>query len=90
MYANLLQYFSAIFQVEELIADLPPLTVFDEFRLKACGFYCQSQCHYGFPTLILNRWSSCLSPTVMNITINDTMDVLEPDANSTQYVMVSS
>ena len=87
-------FLSVIFQVEELISNLPSLTVFDEFVLKACGFYCLSQCRYGFPTLILNQWRNfCIEPPdVVSISFNGTVQEfvfeLPSDANSTQYVMV--
>ena len=42
--------------------------------------------------MLLNRWSSCLSPTTFTETLNGNTFVitieLPTDANSTQYVMV--
>ena len=53
--------FSSYFKLEELIAELSPLSVFDEFGLKICGYYCKLQCINGFPSLVLDHWSKCLT-----------------------------
>ena len=66
-----------MFQVEELIADLPSLTIFDEFVLKACGFYCQASCKRGrgFPSVILNQWKSCASVHAVHVILPSATDV---------------
>ena len=60
-----------MFQVEELISDLPSLTVFDEFVLKACGFYCQASCKRGrgFPSVLLKQWKSCTSAPAVHVVL---------------------
>ena len=83
-----------------MIADLPSLTVFDEFVVKACGFYCQASCKRGrgFPSVILSNWRSCLRPNI-NIKIPPPPFTEGPelsidrssfptDVNSTQFVRV--
>ena len=95
-------YFSTMFQVEELISDLPSLTVFDEFVLKACGFYCQASCKRGrgFPSVILKQWKSCSFVPSVHVVLPSSDDVNGPpvmidvnlsvgpsDVNNTQPVI---
>ena len=47
-------------RIEESIHTLPSLDMFDKFALKACGHYCQKNCDYGFPNLILKEYKDCL------------------------------
>ena len=90
-----------LFKVEELIADLPSLTIFDEFVLKACGFYCRASCKRGrgFPSVILNQWNQCSVPSVhVNLSVgtsavNNTISVVDQASlpsgvNDTHFVMV--
>ena len=89
-------------QVEQLISDLPSLTVFDEFVLKACGFYCQASCKRGrgFPSVILNQWKSCSSVPSVHVVLPSSDDMNGPpvliginlsvgpsDVNNTQPVI---
>ena len=76
-------------QLEELIADLPPLSIFDDFVVKACGFFCKESCDSGFPSVVLDQWRSCLLDSGDGEGEGFT---LEPDSNlqSTQFVKVES
>ena len=58
--------------MERLISDLPSLTIFDEFVLKACGFYCRASCKRGrgFPSVILNQWKSCAPITSVHVVVD--------------------
>ena len=69
-------------QLEELITDLPSVTIFDEFAARACGMYCKPSCHYGhgFPSVVFREWSSCLT--------NLSRKALPYTENSTLFVMV--
>ena len=78
-------------QVEELIADLPSLTIFDEFALKACGFYCQASCRQGrgFPSVILNQWKLCTSIPSVQVVLPPSVNIaIDPPSgiNDTQIV----
>ena len=72
-------------QVEQLISGLPSLNVFDEFALKACGFYCKVSCYrgLGFASVILDQWGFCLSRSSSG-------SFQPPNEKSTQFVMVSN
>ena len=69
--------------MEQLISELPSLNVFDEFALKACGFYCKASCYrgLGFPSVILDQWGFCLSRSSNG-------SFQPPNENSTQFVVV--
>ena len=71
-------------QVEELIPDLPSLTIFDKFAVKTCGFYCRASCKRGrgFPSVVLKQWRSCMAEPSGGF-------FLPPNENSTQFVEVS-
>ena len=47
--------------IEENVAKIPSLSVFDEFMLKLCGGMCLEECNLGFPLLILTEWEKCQS-----------------------------
>ena len=51
--------------------------MFDEFVLKACGFYCQVSCERGrgFPSVMLNQWKSCTSVPSVHVILPSATDV---------------
>ena len=55
--------------------------MFDEFVVKACGFYCQASCKRGrgFPSVILNQWKSCTSVPSVHVVLPSSDDVNDPD-----------
>ena len=55
--------------------------MFDEFVLKACGFYCQASCKRGrgFPSVILKQWKSCASVSSVHVILPSATDVNGPD-----------
>ena len=48
-------------EIEENVAKIPNLTVFDEFILKLCGGMCWDECSNGFPLLLFAEWQICLA-----------------------------
>ena len=81
-YRQLTRYIFSALQLEELIDNLPSMILFDEFAVKACGFYCRHSCRRsrGFPSVILKEWSLCLT--------NASRKAVPYHENSTLFVMV--
>ena len=46
-----------------ILATVPSLELFDEFNLKACGYYCHHECALGFPTVLLKEYIKCRNNT---------------------------
>ena len=85
-------------RIERLIGGLPSLRIFDEFAVKACGYYCQPSCSRGFPSQVLIHWKFCLQKTsVGNVNASSGHDEERPeetgyenDGEGTVFVMVST